>query len=689
MKKIHRLFHNKLLKKPTIANSFEKANQISKHRVLQNYKNAWNAELTNIYDSSDSSGSELDEYYEFNPFKTKRKQYFDPGKLESRKSSFEPINEHPEDTKDRIKILKNSERKAEHIKKLREFLKDNGLELMTVTFDYVVPKLNNFTLYVGDIVNIVEKTGEKHWLVETNEGNRVSVPRFYLNLLSDDQIISIIKNLNFTEPSKKIEKTDKEENTDTSSDIGKLEKFEDNTTVTQCEPSSSLKSRLEIQNEQVQKDTEKETVDFSSIDDCLQMINDLLHSDIFDIDTLTQSLEESFESGFYIQSLFTINSSENLTNKHSNSVDSVFGSNYHINLLFSEHTIEESITERPLQQIQNYLDINTNENNHCNNLENENKENVDLRVIQAAPNRYEYFSKYLSDSDFNILHGDVGDSAIENDNIYGPRTSTPRSKAIETSHRVDTKRRTDHTRSVNTNTKNLHGYANKADHSLKGAIENHEEFDLLHGDVSDGTIENENMHGPRTSTPRSKTTEAPCRVDTKKRTDYAHSVNANIKHPHGYTNNVDQLKGPIEKHKEHVSSVNKKSPDIVKSSNKEKKRNEENSNNKNDRDRSDSNTSPELDRNEKTGSVLRLSFRNSIEQHNLLHDSKTDLNVDEKHTATNEKKTEMKQDEIYSSLRRNRTRASTKNKKSHLHDFVRKRFSKQKPNSQFQYMGEL
>ena len=439
MKKIHRLFHNKLLKKPTIANSFEKANQISKHRVLQNYKNAWNAELTNIYDSSDSSGSELDEYYEFNPFKTKRKQYFDPGKLESGKSSFEPINEHPEDTKDRIKILKNSERKAEHIKKLREFLKDNGLELMTVTFDYVVPKLNNFTLYVGDIVNIVEKTGEKHWLVETNEGNRVSVPRFYLNLLSDDQIISIIKNLNFTEPSKKIEKTDKKENTDTSSDIGKLEKFEDNTTVTQCEPSSSLKSRLEIQNEQVQKDTEKETVDFSSIDDCLQMINDLLHSDIFDTDTLTQSLEESFESGFYIQSLFTINSSENLTNKHSNSVDSVFGSNYHINLLFSEHTIEESITERPLQQIQNYLDINTNENNHCNNLENENKENVDLRVIQAAPNKYEYFNKYLSDSDFNILHGDVGDSAIENDNIYGPRTSTPRSKAIETSHRVDTK----------------------------------------------------------------------------------------------------------------------------------------------------------------------------------------------------------------------------------------------------------
>ena len=222
MKKIHRLFHNKLLKKPTIANSFEKANQISKHRVLQNYKNAWNAELTNIYDSSDSSGSELDEYYEFNPFKTKRKQYFDPGQLESGKSSFEPINEHPEDTKDRIKILKNSERKAEHIKKLREFLKDNGLELMTVTFDYVVPKLNNFTLYVGDIVNIVEKTGEKHWLVETNEGNRVSVPRFYLNLLSDDQIISIIKNLNFTEPSKKIEKTDKKENTDTSSDIGKL-----------------------------------------------------------------------------------------------------------------------------------------------------------------------------------------------------------------------------------------------------------------------------------------------------------------------------------------------------------------------------------------------------------------------------------------------------------------------------------
>ena len=688
MKKIHRLFHNKLLKKPTIANSFEKANQISKHRVLQNYKNAWNAELTNIYDSSDSSGSELDEYYEFNPFKTKRKQYFDPGKLESGNSSFEPINEHPEDIKDRIKILKNSERKAEHIKKLREFLKDNGLELMTVTFDYVVPKLNNFTLYVGDIVNIVEKTGEKHWLVETNEGNRVSVPRFYLNLLSDDQIISIIKNLNFTEPSVKNEKTDKKENADTSSDTDKPEKSEGNTTVIQCEPSSSLKPRLEIQNEQVQKDTKKETVDFSSIDDCLQMINDLLHSDIFDTDTLTQSLEESFESGFCLQSLFTINSSENLTNELSNSFDSVFGSSYHINLLFFEHTIEENIAERPLQQMQNYLDINTDENIHCNNLENENTDNVDLRIIQAAPNKYEYFSKYLSDSDFNILHGDVSDSTIENENIHGPRTSTPRSKATETPRRVDTKKRTDHTHSVNANIKNLHDYTNKADHNLKGAIENRKEFDLLHGDVSDCTIENENMYGPRTSTPRSKATETPRRVDTKKRTDHTHSVNANIKNLHDYTNKADHLKGPIENRKEHAPFVNKKSADTVKSSNKEKQRNED-SNDKNDRDRSDSNTPSELERNEKTGSVLRLSFRNSIEQHSLLHDSKTDLKIDEKITTTNEKKTEMKQDEIYSNLRRNRTRASTKNKKSHLHDFVRKRFSKQKPNSQFQYMGEL
>ena len=688
MKKIHRLFHNKLLKKPTIANSFEKANQISKHRVLQNYKNAWNAELTSIYDSSDSSGSELDEYYEFNPFKTKRKQYFDPGKLESGNSSFEPINEHPEDIKDRIKILKNSERKAEHIKKLREFLKDNGLELMTVTFDYVVPKLNNFTLYVGDIVNIVEKTGEKHWLVETNEGNRVSVPRFYLNLLSDDQIISIIKNLNFTEPSVKNEKTDKKENADTSSDTDKPEKSEDNTTVIQCEPSSSLKPRLEIQNEQVQKDTKKETVDFSSIDDCLQMINDLLHSDIFDTDTLTQSLEESFESSFYLQSLFTINSSENLTNELSNSFDSLFGSSYHINLLFFEHTIEENIAERPLQQMQNYLDINTDENIHCNNLENENTDNVDLRIIQAAPNKYEYFNKYLSDSDFNILHGDVSDSTIENENIHGPRTSTPRNKATEASHRVDTKKRTDYTHSDKTNTKNPHGYANKTDHNLKGAVENRKEFDLLHGDVSDCTIENENMHGPRTSTPRSKATETPRRVDTKKRTDHTHSVNANIKNLHDYTNKADHLKGPIENHKEHVPFVNKKSTDIVKSSNKEKQRNED-SNDKNDRDSSGSNTSSELERNEKTGSVLRLSFRNSIEQHNLLHDSKTDLKIDEKITTTNEKKTEMKQDEIYSNLRRNRTRASTKNKKSHLHDFVRKRFSKQKPNSQFQYMGEL
>lgn len=688
MKKLHRLFHNKLLKKPTITNSFEKANQISKHRVLQNYKNAWNAELTNIYDSSDSSGSELDEYYEFNPFKTKRKQYFDPGKFESGNSNFKPINEHPEVTKDRVKILKNSERKAEHIKKLREFLKDNGLELMTVTFDYVVPKLNNFTLYVGDIVNIVEKTGEKYWLVETNEGNRVSVPKFYLNLLSDDQIMSIIKNLNFTEPSGKIEKTDKKENND-NNDTDIPEKSEDNTTVIQCEPSSSLKPRLEIQNEQVQKDTEKEILDFSSIDDCLQMINDLLHSDIFDADTLTQSLEESFESGFYLQSLFTINSLEILTNEHSHSVDSIFGSSYHINLLFLEDTIEENIAERPLQQVQHHVDISTDENNLCINLENKNKGNVDLRVIQAAPNKYEHFNKYLSDSDFNLLHGDVSDSTIENENMHGPRTSTPRSKATETSHRVDTKKRTDYTHSVNANTKHPHGYGIKADHSLKDPIENHKEFDLLYGDVNDSTIENENMHGPRTSTPRSKVTETSHRVDTKKRTNYTHSVNANIKNSHGCTNKANQLKGPVENHKEPVTFINEKSPDIVKSSNKEKQRNKESNDNKNDRDRSGSNTSSELERNEKTGSVLRLSFRNSIEQHNLLHDSKANLKIDEKKTATDEKKTEIKSDEIYSNLRRNKTRASTKNKKSHLHDFVRKRFSKQKPNSQFQYMGEL